>query len=726
MHASLKNRLILFALAVFWLHRGFACGPWLPDRLLDNGGKIIQTTPEFYFELEVKQIAASFPSSFKAVPLEKKEDGTSTYKKQTSDADLSDFGTAFSKLELGELGKAVAAHKAMRDFILATNPDDATPPPQGELPGEFAAYHIGALAFNRHKLDEAQKAWEGLLALPAGQRQFRSTWAAFMLGKMAIEAKDYDKAVKWFRQVRDLVKAGFQDTLGLASSSLGWEAKCAFEKSDFETASRLYLEQFASGDVSAVFSLKDVASTAMPGATESDSTGSEDQPAPAKKAPDLAQTVSSPLTARIVTAFLLTHGEGGKDEERWLAAVEKAKLSEIKDADRLAWLAYRLGHFDEASRWLKHADAESGLSLWLAAKFDIRSGHYEQAIGKLSKARAKFPLDETLKSRELDSDCEVTPAHALIGDLGLAQVAHGELQASFQTFMAGHHWQDAAYIAERVMTPEELKALVDREYAAKETTEPTDDELESGYGAIDTSSPAQQTNAMRWLLARRLARLGRYDDARPYFPVKYQTRLDGYANSLAKADKARVPAEKAAALWEAAQIARNDGMELLGTELEPDAFIWGGEYEESEVAKERMEGHYKDEESREVPDPASPGNLIFKTTHAILPLVVPVTADEKKRLIRQGVQPELRFHYRYIAADIAWRAARLMPDNDEQTALVLNSAGSWLKDRSDRAADRFYQALEKRCPKTKIGRVAVKRHWFAPLPEPSPTPEPQQ
>ncbi len=35
---------------------------------------------------------------------------------------------------------------------------------------------------------------------------------------------------------------------------------------------------------------------------------------------------------------------------------------------------------------------------------------------------------------------------------------------------------------------------------------------------------------------------------------------------------------------------------------------------------------------------------------------------------RAGVH---RYHADYVAADLAWRAAQLMPDNDEQTANVL-------------------------------------------------------
>jgi hypothetical protein len=105
----------------------------------------------------------------------------------------------------------------------------------------------------------------------------------------------------------------------------------------------------------------------------------------------------------------------------------------------------------------------------------------------------------------------------------------------------------------------------------------------------------------------------------------------------------------------------------------------------------------------------SAGKISYSEPIKLLP---PVTAAEKKRL-KSNITPALhRYHADYIAADLGWRAAQLMPDNDEQTAKVLNTAGSWLKNGDDKAADRFYQAIERRCAKTKIGEQAIKRHWF--------------
>ncbi len=47
----------------------------------------------------------------------------------------------------------------------------------------------------------------------------------------------------------------------------------------------------------------------------------------------------------------------------------------------------------------------------------------------------------------------------------------------------------------------------------------------------------------------------------------------------------------------------------------------------------------------------------------------------------------------------------------------LNEIGSWLMNRDEAAADRFYQAIERRCAQTNLGKAAINRHWFVPLSE---------
>jgi hypothetical protein len=95
-----------------------------------------------------------------------------------------------------------------------------------DLPDEFADYLAGAAAISDLDGDEteARKHWERLLARPASERKFKSTWAAFMLGK-TWEEKDDDKAVEYFQMVRDLAKRGFADSTCLAVAAIGLEAR---------------------------------------------------------------------------------------------------------------------------------------------------------------------------------------------------------------------------------------------------------------------------------------------------------------------------------------------------------------------------------------------------------------------------------------------------------------------------------------------------------------------
>ena len=90
-----------------------------------------------------------------------------------------------------------------------------------DLPGEFADYLEGAVIWH----DPAEKdksaaaaAWERLLARPAGERHWKSTWAAFMLGRHW-ETNQPEKALGYFQQVRELARHGFVDSIGLSAGA---------------------------------------------------------------------------------------------------------------------------------------------------------------------------------------------------------------------------------------------------------------------------------------------------------------------------------------------------------------------------------------------------------------------------------------------------------------------------------------------------------------------------
>jgi hypothetical protein len=126
-------------------------------------------------------------------------------------------------------------------------------------------------------------------------------------------------------------------------------------------------------------------------------------------------------------------------------------------------------------------------------------------------------------------------------------------------------------------------------------------------------------------------------------------------------------------------------MELFGTEAEPDWFVY--------------KGNFVRESTSDVRSLPSSDELVS------------VTFDERFRL-KHNFAPERRFHYRYMAVELAWEAADLLPDEWDETARVLCIAGSWLADKEPKAADKFYKALVRRCGTTKLGREADKLRWF--------------
>ena len=241
------------------------------------------------------------------------------------------------------------------------------------------------------------------------------------------------------------------------------------------------------------------------------------------------------------------------------------------------------------------------------------------------------------------------------------------------------HWPDAAYIAEQVLTLAELKEFVDRRWPAAKPP-------------VEGKTPDGADTRMRYLLARRLARQGMLDAAAPYYPAEQQENFRRYADALQRGNNAKTAGpQRAEQLWIAAQLARAEGMALLGTETDPDWADESGNFDLGATAADRPK----------------------KGVNRAAP-------DELQRAADHRPQPDRRFHYRYRAADLAWDAAKLMPDQSDQTALVLVTAGNWIKALDPKGAERFYKALVSRCGKTELGKQASVKRWLPAIPSTTP------
>lgn len=694
--------LLVVLLAVLLLSligsRTDACGPYPPVLLVAEEGTVLAapvvSLVEKLEELEV--IVRPEPRQ-----LRWQEPG-----QRTAEVDRSELGQALVSLgqPARERTRLVLAHARFRHAVLEhlaarrtwkretrywrqigpppPPPRAKLPPVPAGLPAEFGLYLRGAAEYHGNRIDEARTAWQALLELPAEERRHRSVWAAYMLGRTALD-QDPNAAERWFLRTRELAGEGYADALDLARDALGWLGRIALDRGHPARALGFYARQAGDGkDRRALQSLR-IAADRLAGS------GPE----------ELAEAAADPVARRAFTAYLMAYPGHLATAPEWPRLWREAGEEPLPEATLQARGAYAAGRFDEAQRWLEAAPEDDPMALWLRGKLLVRGGELERAAETLRRAAAALPEDPSRSWRSWRPfsnrrQPRVVAAEARL-DAGLVELARGRFEKALGLFVQADDGEDAIYVAERVLTPDELRSWIDREAQAfqSDPRRPWNPPLES---------------RLRWLLARRLVRDDRIDEALPYFPpVRWwssRSTLSALADRLrdalvcgrgeAQGDECR-GADRADGYWQAALLTRYNGRELRSTTLGPD---WSG---------------------------ISGGNLdLGSITSWVAPRRVfrflPATDEELDRVARHGVEPPKRWHYRYVAAELAWRAARLLPDGSDRKATILATAGSWLKRRDPEAADRFYKALVRCCRNTEPGRKADELRWFPPLDPPCP------
>lgn len=688
-----------------------------PYEYLAQGWKNMALAPEFYWDLEVKRLSSAYhpEEEFLTVSTEARRSWGSEAEMEalgslTASSDSADFAAALKAGAIvpPDAAKATGQHEAVRR-LLATKELPAALPE--EFDSEFADYHHGALAYRLGKdhWDDARTAWETLLKRPEAERHYRSVWATFMLGKIAMK-REQAGAVTWFQRTRALAKSGFADSLGLAADSYGWEARCEWKQGHPEKAAPLYLTQLALGDETAINSLKALIPDRMPvdgmlnyGPDSVISGGGRSLP-PAQMAAaeqQLKLAAADPLLRRLMTVHILatetqralSGGAPGGRCTRWLGFIKEAKPEAFEDAEYLGWIAYSAGNYDEAAEWLKLAKPDTPAACWLRSKFERRAGKTAEAQKSMAKA---FQLLSGRSDYGGWSPAETNDGGAwgdgqrfrgaAAGNLGALHLERAEFIDALKTFLEGKLWGDAAFVAERILTADELIAFVGKQAAPAAGTKP---ELDS-----ERIDPRE---FLRALLGRRLVREDRYAEARHYMQAPYDKILDDYVQALEDGANEKLPKAKRARAWfHAAWLARYDGTELMGTEGAPDG-------SDMDLVNLRVNG--PGEEDRESD---GSGNKV------VPPNAPQPSREELRRLKQHRVSPEVHHHYRVIGAALAMRAAALLPDNTEELADVITQAGRWVTNRwADRKiSDRYYYILEKRCWKTKVAAATLKRGAF--------------
>ena len=723
---SFSATVIAVAAILLMTLRASACGPFFPNNLLDAGDQGVLQAPIADFQRELTRMRL-VAATTRAVPLNEGQ----TYSDQATAAEMSDLAAALKlqgtshdlatvilQAHLAERMKLNAFEASRKDFenngswmtdtnglrvlinanIPPTFPAVAVTP---GLPREFAEYFAGAIADKNNNADAwgAVGSWRQVLNLPPAERKLKSTWAAFMLAKNdADNTNDFSEkeALKYFEEVRLLARSGFADSLGLAAASIGEEARIYLRRQNYGSAIALYLEQFASGDNSAINSLRFTAMRIF-ATTNFNATA-------------LTNLAINPITRRVITAYLISRNpytdprEGDNDPEArqffdrtaaWLDAVESAQVKDVESASQFALAAYQAGRMDIAQRWISRA-AHEPVAQWLQAKLDLRAGKIAEAARLLAKLSRRFPLagpGTNMSSAFADSlyinvndfyPDYVSAGRQAMGELGVLHLARREYTEALDALLRSGYWMDAAYVAERVLSTEELKTYVDHTWPAVSSAQIADGTFDrNGIDARTDNFPQQ----VRWLLARRLARDACYEEAGKYFPADLQPRFNSLIAALQVAQDHSLPkSQRASAFYSAAWLTRTNGLEIYGTEAAPDWSANDGAYDRGGI----------DADSR---------------TNEAFRILVP-TQDELVRARQHAPYPDLRFHYRYLAARLAWQAGELMPDNSDDTARVLCTGGSWIKYLDPPRADPIYKSLVRRCRQTAIGKQADAMRWF--------------
>lgn len=576
-----------------------ACGPDFPVRRLERRAEILLAAPEGSFAKEsarlVEPPSASWPLGT--------GDRTEQERAGLTDAQVAALGAAAQARSLGEVRERVAS-----------------------LSEELQAYAAGAWQFHAGAADRGRAQFARVVSLPATERPHRGLWARYMLGRLA---RSPERAREHFRAVREAVSAGAADPMGLAVASLGEEA-LTYRESAPDTELQRYAEQAAMGSWSGVASLL------LRGRQLAGAMGDS----------ELDDAVSDPIVRRLLVVLLWTGRAGGTGDgarppvsaARLLAAIERQGIDEVPYADRLASLAYEAGDWAQARAYVDRSDTP--LSWWIRAKLALRQGDHEGSAAAYAKAAAGFPVEEVWSVGLPTGYGPVwtqAPVRQLVeAEGGLLALSRGSYQAALRSLLAAvegdepggwsQGWEDAAHVAERVLTIDELVAFV------------------SGEGA---ELPPALRSALRSVLGRRLMRAGRPEEAAAFFDdPEMAGRAQAYAVAMART-RSGSPVDRAEGWLDAAAITR-PGLDLFGTEGAPDYAVYDGVFE-------------RWSESSLVPDDPA-----WRA------------ADEAARVERSQVEPDQRFHYRRLASRQAEAAADLLPTDSLAFAVSLCRAAQYV------------------------------------------------
>ena len=688
----------------------WACGPFFADSLLDDPKASLAVPPVSYLHDLHEMAGTSVPESDRV-----SRDSISLMDQVPFETEELVAHWETEGLDAEEIKRRSERYRIVRIALLLPVTDvgfsdfpthgdskvDLPERPLGEdFPVDVADYVEAARLHANGQTKDARKLWKSILERPPEEKKLRALWAAWMLAKTS---GNLEECLAWYARVEAEAELGGTDVLGLRAAAKAWRGP---RLEDPIKAIHMLFEAFSEGRHIVAVDLRRRTSFLV---------SSKDQEL-------LAAAAGDPLVRKLVNLDLYAALDGPRQSwigespdplgfEGWFAALERQGSAGADGTARVAWALYASGKYDDSRRWLALAEKVDPLTLWLQAKFNLRDGDTDAAARNLAEAvRLRSgqpdwdPVNQYSEARWYDEAREIQSRRdgRLLAEEGVVSLAREDYVSSLDALSQAGYREDAAYIAENVVSTTSLIKYV----RGKVHRQNADEDRDWKAGQRNSGVEPEVGNRLRWVLARRLNREKRFVEAFEFLPpalVPMQKRymaLDRARRSGRYEGEAR-----AAIVWEQALMHRHHGAELFSTEAGPDggARDWSFPMMNLTQARTREGGWTR--------DPGEWSRFISSKLpeHRAVP---PVSTDEMNRARRFGVENQRRFHYRYEAADLAWEAGKSLPANHPLLARLYNTAGRWLASSDPEAADRFYQAMVRRCAGTEEGKAAEEKRWF--------------
>ena len=580
------------------------------------------------------------------------------------------------------------------------------------VPAEFMIY-IRSLDEDRVvALAETTK----LLTLPESERRNLTALAHYRKGRLLTLLADWEKltdaeAKARIREIRssyqaalDAIEAGAPDVARLSAAAEGWIAHSKALILPYERLSNLG-EADAAGALRIYLDLR----------RRGESMGESSAYLLIRKLSGHcgwhAEFAKDDNLRTLITIYLCSGGNRRIGDENWgeehsvpvtswISALETVPDKAGKDAARIALLLYNTGKYDQCAQVLEQCPPDDTTAALLRSRLALRQGKRSEAAKALHRAVEKLPPISAAPA--WGSNWYFPPAEnralmyidrSQIRSLGgkaraeLALLRHSEgsyAEALGLYLLSGQEWS-ATYIAECVMSIEELKAVVDRELMAQRP-------IERSWG-----EPHDLNATIRQLLGRRLCRAGRWSEALPYLGEKAREKAMQHIRLMSIAADTSLPNRlRADAYWKSGRIMFDEGNLLLHCPF-GESHSSGSGWSMGEWPLCRIQ-----------PTEENPLQRIA------------APSDDETRRVRQWWDANLakpnRAHRlaKYEGLRLTLLAASLLPDNDPAGGTIVHYAGQTLMYLDPPAANAAYKVLATRFKETPEGKYAFSQRWFMP------------